>query len=55
MDTLVKNRVEEVKKVIKSLNEWIEYVSDLNECAYSDDMLLKASEKLKSIYDDMPF
>ncbi len=55
MDAVTKKRVEEVKEVIKSLEEWAQYVSDLNECAYSDDMLLTASKKLKTIYDDMPF
>ena len=49
------SRVEEVRKIVDSLNAWINYVETLNECAYSDSILEKAYRALEKIYDEMPF
>lgn len=49
-----KERVESIQSVIQALQSWVKYVTELNECAYSDRILEGALEKLKKISEE-PF
>jgi hypothetical protein len=47
---MIKNRVEDINEVMYLLNDYKNYlVSVGNECAYSDNMLDKAKNKLDAI------
>lgn len=43
-----------IKSMKKSIDEFVEYVEEYNQCAYTDSMLcniIKYAEKLKEAYD----
>ena len=46
------SRRESVLKAKENIEDWLEYVSSLNECAFSDAMLFNAIKILQSVYNE---